>query len=79
MNLVSEPTVLAPCAHVLCATCAKADSKCPQCSRTIKDRMGPSEMLADLVNKFQFSRDAINAFKNQSFWQSKQERQVQQT
>jgi len=41
--------------------------------------MGPSEMLGDLVNKFQFSRDAINAFKNQSFWQSKQERQAQQS
>ena len=71
MNLLQQPVVLAPCAHLLCKKCSDGD-RCPQCSRTIKDRLGPSDALADLANKFTFSRDAIHAFKNESFWKSKQ-------
>ena len=73
MNLVNEPVVQAPCAHVLCKKCSMSENQCAQCSRTIKDRLGPSEMLQDLVNKFTFCRDAIKTFKNEQFWKSKQE------
>ena len=72
MNMLDQPVVLAPCAHLLCKNCASGEERCPQCSRSIKDRLGPSDMLSDLVNKFTFSRDVINAFKNESFWKSKQ-------
>jgi hypothetical protein len=72
MNMLQQPVVLAPCAHVLCRDCSTSEERCPQCSRSIKDKLGPSDMLGDLVNKFTFSRDAIAAFKNESFWKSKQ-------
>ncbi len=33
-----------------------------------------SDLVKDLVNKFEVNRDALHTFKNQSFWQTKIEK-----
>lgn len=66
MEVLSDPVLLVPCTHVICRGCAgdKQDNKCPQCSKTVKDRHGPSHLIKDIVDKFEVTRDAIQTFKN---------------
>jgi len=64
MDLLRDPIVLAPCSHVVCQKCAGESKKCPQCPKAIKERLGPCEMITDLVNKFEITKDALNTFKN---------------
>ena len=56
--------ILSPCAHVVCKKCFEANKKCPQCPKAVKDKLGPSDFVAELVNKYEITRDAINTFKN---------------
>ena len=58
MNLLTDPVMLVPCSHTYCKGCIKNTGACPECEKQIK-AVVPSKLLGDLVNKFQFNKDAI--------------------
>ena len=70
MNMFNDPQVLTPCGHAFCKKCVVSTDACPQCDKKIKEK-APIKLIADLVTKYVYKRDAINTFKNDSFWKAK--------
>lgn len=70
MKMFSDPHVLAPCGHAFCKSCVSSTDACPQCEKKYKEK-APIKLIADLVTKYIYKRDAINTFKNDSFWKGK--------
>ena len=66
-NTMTDPVVIAPCAHAFCNSCVKVGEKCESCDLPVKLKM-PSNLLTDLTDKFAFNRDALDAFKNENLW-----------
>jgi hypothetical protein len=68
-NLLSEPLVQVPCAHVVCRKCMKQHeaSKCGQCNTAVKGQVWCS-LIEDLVNKYTINKDYLEAFKNDKTW-----------
>lgn len=68
MNLLQDPIILVPCGHTICKKCLKGDT-CLECDKKFKAQV-PSKLIGDLVNKYQFNKDAIQTFKNESVWKN---------
>ena len=66
MQLLHDPCILTPCSHIICASCAKSESKCPQCNKAIKERLTTKETgqstLKDLVQKYEYTKGLITNF-----------------
>lgn len=69
MQMMTEPHMVTPCGHAFCKKCIPADT-CPQCDKKVKDK-APAKIIADLVTKYIYKRDAISTFKNDAFWKGK--------
>ena len=69
MSMMQEPHIVTPCGHAFCKKCIPSD-QCPQCDKKVKDK-APVELIADLVTKYIYKRDAISTFKNDQFWKNK--------
>ena len=69
MQMMTEPHIVTPCGHAFCKKCIPADT-CPQCDKKVKDK-APAKIIADLVTKYIYKRDAISTFKNDAFWKGK--------
>lgn len=62
MNLLDEPTLLLPCAHIVCKKHSQ-DARCPQCSRAVKDRNPMTDgNMKDLVSKYEYTKDLLETF-----------------
>ena len=64
MNLIQDPVILTPCTHVICKKCCgEKGDRCPQCQKQIKDKHGPSQLVRDITDKYQITKDALATFK----------------
>ena len=70
MQMMTDPTILVPCGHAFCKKCIGDGDTCAQCEKKYKST-APVKLIADLVTKYIYKRDAINTFKNDSFWKGK--------
>lgn len=69
MNLLNDPVVLVPCSHTFCKKCIAGKSICMECEKPVKGQI-PCKLLGDLVNKYEFKKDAIQIFRNEAVWKN---------
>lgn len=58
MNLLQDPVIMVPCGHQLCKKCMQGNDTCMECDKKVKLTV-PSKLIGDLVNKYQYKKDAI--------------------
>ena len=69
IEIATEPVVLIPCGHLMCKGCVPNDRICPDCSTPFTQKVSTS-FVKDLINKHEFSKDALSAFKNDKTWEN---------